>query len=445
MYMMFIHLCYVHVHHIIRYRKCTGAILSATNTRLRPSFNSSTDANHPDAQLPPGLTYFFATTVGVIVFNLFAAQPLTGPISASLHLPSALSGLIAMMPQLGYAVGLVLLVPLSDLLENRRLIVTMLVACAGLLIAVACASNSLLFFIFAALAGAASSSIQMLVPMAAMMVGEKHRGRTVGNVMGGLMFGILLTRPVASLVAGWWGWRNFYAGLGVIDLFLALALFRWLPRRYSGATVRYSALIASLGSLLRREPVLRSRAVTAALCMAAFSAFWTAIGLRLAQAPFGLGSGGLALFAAVGVAGAIVAPLAGRAGDRGWTRTGTLVAHIVTLAGTILAGIGGAGWFGLSVTEHSTLSLVLLGCAAIAIDAGATADQTLGRRAINMLDPAARGRLNGLFVALFFVGGAFGAIAAGAAWTWAGWTGVCVVGALSSTMALIIARIPVRS
>jgi predicted MFS family arabinose efflux permease len=444
MFIKLIQLNYVHVYHIIGHRIGTGGILAGTNQIRGSTIHDGTHAAHPHRQLSSGLTFFFAVAVGVIVIDLFAAQPLTGPVSAALNLPAALAGLVAMTPQLGYAAGLVLLVPLSDLVENRRLIVVTLAACAGLLVALACAANGPLFFTLAALAGAASSAIQMLVPMAAMMVGEQHRGRTVGNVMSGLMIGILLARPVASLAAGWWGWRSFYAGLGVMDMALALALLRWLPRRVPAPGIGYVALVISLGRLLKREPVLRSRALTAALCMAAFSAFWTAVGLRLAQAPFGMGSAGLALFAAVGVAGAIVAPLAGRAGDRGWTKVGTRVAHIVTLAGTILAGIGGAGWFGWSEGGHPMVSLVLLGAAAIAIDAGTTADQTFGRRAINLLDPAARGRLNGLFVALFFVGGAFGAIAAGVAWATAGWGAVCLFGALMSATALMVARNPAR-
>src|ERR1700675_414884 len=182
-------------------------------------------------RLTASLTAFFATAVGVIVMNLFAAQPLTGAISRSLHLAPELAGLAAILPQLGYAVGLVLLVPLCDLLENRRLIVRTLACCAGFLAVAMLADSRALFLVAVFLAGAASSVIQMLVPMAASMAPESHRGRAVGNVMSGLMLGILLARPVASVIAGSVGWRAFYGLAALIDVLLAVVLYMKLPAR----------------------------------------------------------------------------------------------------------------------------------------------------------------------------------------------------------------------
>src|SRR5262249_18340040 len=155
--------------------------------------------------------------------------------------------------------------------------------------------------------------------------------------------------------------------------------------------------------LLRAEPVLRRRALTAASCMAAFSVFWTAIALRLAAAPFHLGQRGIALFALVGAGGAFTAPLPGRGGDRGWTRLTTLAGHLLILAALALA-----AWAGCAARLPSGVALVLLGASAVLLDVGVTADQTLGRRVVNLLRPEARGRLNGLFVGLFFIGGAVG-------------------------------------
>ncbi|WP_020204651.1 MFS transporter, partial [Cupriavidus sp. WS] len=268
----------------------------------------------PAAALPEltgRLALFLAAAVGVIVLNLFAAQPLTGPVSASLGLPPAWRGLVAMLPQLGYAAGLVLLVPLADLLENRRLVTGTLLLCAAMLALAAAAWSGAVFFVAVAAAGAASCAIQMLVPLAALMAPEAQRGRAVGNVMSGLMLGILLSRPLASLLAGAGGWRACYAVLAGLDALLAVVLMRWLPRRQPAGGHRYAGLIASMWHLLRGQPVLRRHALTAALSMGAFSAFWTAVALRLAQPPFALGSHGLALFALAGAAGAVAAPLAG--------------------------------------------------------------------------------------------------------------------------------------
>ncbi|MDN7854041.1 MFS transporter [Burkholderia seminalis] len=386
----------------------------------------------PSVAAPPalstGMTLFFAATVGVIVMDLFAAQPLTGPISADLHLPPGLAGLVAMLPQLGYAAGLVLLVPLVDLLENRRLIVATLAACAAALALPAFTQSGTVFLLATLAAGAASSVIQMLVPMAASMAPETQRGRAVGNVMSGLMLGILLSRPLASLIAGSAGWRAFYLLAAVANAAIAVVLALRLPARTPSITAGYRTLLASLGRLLADEPVLRRHALSAALAMAAFSAFWTAIGLRLAQPPFALDLHGIALFAFAGASGAIVTPLAGRAGDHGHGPAAQRIAHGTMLAALVVLGIAGAGWFGFDTHVHRGVALALLAGGAALLDAGVIVDQTIGRRAINLLDPAARGRLNGLFVGLFFVGGALGAALAGSAWAWGGWSAVCGVG-----------------
>ncbi|MGY4726773.1 MFS transporter [Burkholderia pyrrocinia] len=386
-----------------------------------------TPADAPPA-LSAGMTLFFAATVGVIVMDLFAAQPLTGPISADLHLPAGLAGLVAMLPQLGYAAGLVLLVPLVDLLENRRLIVATLVACAAALALPAFTRSGSVFLLATLAAGAASSVIQMLVPMAASMAPEAQRGRAVGNVMSGLMLGILLSRPLASLIAGSAGWRAFYALAALANAAIAVVLALRLPSRTPSITAGYRTLLASMGRLLADEPVLRRHALSAALAMAAFSAFWTAVGLRLAQPPFGLDLHGIALFAFAGASGAIVTPLAGRAGDRGYGPAAQRIAHGTMLAALVVLGIAGAGWFGFDAHAHRGLALALLAGGAVLLDAGVIVDQTIGRREINLLNPAARGRLNGLFVGLFFVGGALGAALAGSAWASGGWSAVCGVG-----------------
>ncbi|ELW9451409.1 MFS transporter [Burkholderia cenocepacia] len=378
--------------------------------------------------LSTGMTLFFAATVGVIVMDLFAAQPLTGPISVDLHLPPGLAGLVAMLPQLGYAAGLALLVPLVDLLENRRLIVATLAVCATALALPAFTQSGAVFLLATLAAGAASSVIQMLVPMAASMAPEAQRGRAVGNVMSGLMLGILLSRPLASLIADSAGWRAFYLLAALADAAIAVVLALRLPARTPSITASYRALLASMGRLLADEPVLRRHALSAALAMAAFSAFWTAVGLRLAQPPFALDLHGIALFAFAGASGAIVTPLAGRAGDRGHGPAAQRLAHGTMLAALVVLGVAGAGWFGFDAHAHRGVALALLAGGAALLDAGVIVDQTIGRRAINLLNPAARGRLNGLFVGLFFVGGALGAALAGSAWAWGGWSAVCGVG-----------------
>ncbi|WP_406855230.1 MFS transporter [Alsobacter sp. KACC 23698] len=393
----------------------------------------------PAATISRSLTLLFAVSVGVIVTNLFASQTLVGVIGASLGLQEGAAGFVAMASLLGYSAGLFLLVPLADLTENRSLVVRLL---SGAVLAAACTTlvqgaGPLLASLF--LLGACCSAIQVLVPVAASMAAPEHRGQVIGDVMSGLMVGILLSRPVASLLADAVGWRGFYGGSAAAMALLTAVLARKLPRRAPAGRTSYPALIASLWQLLRDEPVLRRRSLTASLAMASFSLFWTSIALKLAQPPYDLGQRGVALFALVGAGGAVVTPIFGRAGDRGWTRPATVAAHVLIVGSLLIA-----AW--APQTGSATVSLALLGLTAVLLDVGTTGDQTLGRRSINLLNPEARGRINGLFVGLFFLGGAVGSSVAGVAWSWGGWTAVCLVGAGfgAMTLALDVLAKPVR-
>ncbi|WP_192247418.1 MFS transporter [Mesorhizobium silamurunense] len=390
-------------------------------------------ADRPAETITRSQTLLFAASTGIIATNLFAPQTLVGLISHSLGAATSASGLVSMTTLLGYAAGLFFLVPLSDLVENRVLVLRMLGAgaLAAAVAAFAPSAGSLLAVLF--VLGAACSCIQVLVPVAASMAPPGQDGRVIGDVMSGLMIGILLSRPLASLVADAFGWRAFYgisaAALALLAILLGLAL----PRRRPPAQSSYAALIASLLELLRQEPVLRRRALTASLVMAAFSVFWTAVALRLAAPPFELGQRGIALFALAGAGGAAVTPLFGRAGDRSLTRPATIACHLGVIAALSLA-----AWAGAIEAGGAWLPLALMGASAVLLDIGVTGDQTLGRRAVNLLQPKARGRLNGLFVGIFFLGGAVGSLLAGISWAWGGWNAVCAAGAAFGVVALVV-------
>lgn len=379
------------------------------------------------------LTVLFATAVGVIVTNVFAPQTLVGVIGPSLGFDAAADGLVATSTLLGYAAGLFLLVPLADLVENRRLVVGMLgcAVIAAALAALAPSGAALLVVLF--VLGAACSAIQVLVPVAAEMAPPLRRGQAIGDVMSGVMVGILLSRPIASVIADTWGWRMFYAISAAAMALLAVVLAVRLPRCKPVVHTSYPALIASLWQLLRSEPVLRRRALTAGLAMAAFSVFWTSVALRLAEPPFGLDQRGIALFALAGAGGAVVTPLVGRAGDRGWTQPVTIASHLILIAALALA-----AWSGALQSASSWMPLAWMVASAILLDIGAVGDQTLGRRVVNLVRPEARGRMNGLFVGLFFLGGALGSAVAGLAWAAGGWPVNCAAGAAFGVAALVV-------
>lgn len=378
-----------------------------------------------------GTVWFLALSVGVIIVNLTAAQTLVGPIAADLGLPPAQAGLVGTASLLGYATGLFCLVPLSDLVENRRLTIAMLGAAVLAAFAAAATRAAVPFLALLFVLGAACSAIQVLVPIAAAMARASERGRVVGDVMSGLMVGILLSRPLASLVADLLGWRAFYLLSGASMAVLIPLMRLRLPVRLPEARTGYPALLASLGTLLRREPVLRRRALTAAFGLAAFSVFWTAVALRLEAPPFDFDQRHVALFALAGASGAVVAPFAGRAGDRGWSRPLLVAAHLLTILAFGLA------WLADRVGGGLAPALAGLTLAAVVVDIGVIGDQTLGRRAVNLLAPEARGRVNALFVGLFFLGGAAGSGIAGYAWAEGGWPLVCAAGAGFGALSLL--------
>jgi len=386
------------------------------------------------AAMPTWLTLLLATACGLLVANLYYAQPLTGPISQSLGLSTGTAGLVVTLTQLGYGIGLLLLVPLADLLENRRLVVSIVAAC-GVALAVAALSTAALPFLLAALAiGACTVAAQILVPYAAHMAPEAERGRVVGNVMSGLLLGIMLARPVASLVASLAGWHAIFWISAALMGLLAPALWRLLPRRQPASRLGYGALLRSLAEIWGGQPVLRYRALSHAGIFAAFTLFWTAVPLHLAET-FGLTQRGIALFALAAVAGAVVAPLAGRIADAGQARPGLA-------RGAMLGALAlGVLCFPLSLLGHGHAALAALVVAGILLDAAVTLNMILSQRAVFGLGDAIRGRVNGLFIATLFLGGAIGSALGGWAMARGGWGMAAWVGAALTAAGLLHAAL----
>jgi predicted MFS family arabinose efflux permease len=379
--------------------------------------------------------FLFAVSVGVIITNIFAPQILVGLMSRAFLMPESASGLIPMIPLLGYAMGLAFLVPMADLVENRGLVMKMLAAAslAAFGIVVAPSVPVLLCLLF--LLGAACSVNQVLMPVAAAIAAPEERGKVLGDIMGGLMIGILLSRPMASFLAAQWGWRGFFVMSSISMALLCAILAVRLPARAPTPTSSYMGLIGSLWILFRDEPILRKRSITAAIVMAAFNFFWTTIVYVLNGKPFHLGQNGVALFALAGAGGAIVTPIFGRLGDRGASWRATTIAHIV-----LICGFGIAAWSGLTPGAAPLILLIGLGLGAVMLDVGVLGDQTIGRYLINRLRPEARGRVNAIFVGVFFLGGSVGSALAGFLWGHGGWGAVCAGGAALGALASVVHR-----
>ncbi|WP_283445087.1 MFS transporter [Noviherbaspirillum suwonense] len=380
------------------------------------------------ADAPTWLPMLFAVACGLIVANLYYGQPLAGPIAAELGMSPAAAGLLVTLTQVGYGLGLLFIVPLGDILENRRLVLTLIACCALALLSAAMVRSAPVFLAAAAAIGFTSVTVQILVPWSAHLASDANRGRVVGNVMSGLLMGIMLARPVASFVASLWGWHAIYLLSAALMLALAVLLLLILPSRRPEAKLPYAKLLGSLWWLARTQPVLQRRALQQACLFGAFSLFWTTVPLFLASPAFGLSQRGIALFALAGVAGAVAAPISGRLADRGHGRKVSIVAMLMVAGGFLMS---------LAGQDGSLLALGLLTLAAIVLDYGVTANLITGQRAIFGLDAEYRSRLNGLFMASFFMGGA--ACSALGAWAYAhgGWTLACWVGFALPVMALV--------
>ena len=365
-----------------------------------------------------GMVLLLASATGLIVANLYYAQPLVGPISQATGLSPGAAGLIVTLTQIGYCLGMLFVVPLGDLLENRRLIVTCLAATSAALLVAASTSNAGLFLAAALCIGLGSVAAQVVVPFASHLSPPHMRGQIVGKVVSGLLMGIMLARPVSSLVTDALNWHAIFVLSAIGTALLAVLLHYKLPRRQPVSSMRYGALLASLWQLLKSTPVLRRRAAYQACMFGAFSLFWTTVPLVLAR-QFNLSQTGIAIFALAGVAGAIASPYAGRRADQGKSRSTTGMA----LAAALIA-------FGapLLLQGGRVFELGLLVAASIVLDAGVSASLVTGQRAIFSLGEDVRSRLNGLYMAIFFCGGAIGSSLG--AWMYAdhGWHGVLLTG-----------------
>jgi predicted MFS family arabinose efflux permease len=380
----------------------------------------------PSATLTRAMTYLFAVACGATVANLYYAQPILSTLTRSFHASTGVVGLVATAAQVGYAIGLALLVPLGDLVARRLLVPLVLMVTAASLAASAVAPSIGVLIGLSFLVGAGSVAAQLLVPMAASLAAEHERGRVVGVVMSGLLLGILLARTVSGVLAQVWGWRSIFVVASAISVILAWVLRRALPAEQERPRVSYLRLLAGVVSLVRNEPILRRRALFGALAFGAFSVFWTTMSFLLAGAPFHYGTMKIGLFGLVGAAGALMANVAGRLVDRGHSRTTTVVFATLIATSFVLL------WWG----RHDLFMLIV---GIVVLDAGVQGLHVTNQSLVYQLAPHLRSRVTSAYMVSCFVGGALGSALASEAFAVHRWAGVCVLGAVLGTAAWAVA------
>ncbi|MFC4950362.1 MFS transporter [Pseudonocardia sp. GCM10023141] len=365
----------------------------------------------------------FAT--GVIIANNYYAQPLEAALAEAFDAGTAAVGAVLTLIQLSFAAGLALLVPLGDLLERRRLVATMLAVTVAAMATIALAPALGVLAAAAALVGLTTVSAQVLVPFAAHLAPDGGQGKAVSTVMSGLLIGILCSRVIAGLVAEVIGWRAVF-GIGAgLTAVAAVLLWRTLPVQPPATRMAYPALLRSVLSLIREEPVLRWRMALSGLAYAAFGAVWTVVGFVLARPPHDLSEAQIGLFALFGVGGAAGALLVGRLADRGWAHRVVGVALAVEALSFVPLALG-AG------------SLVALAIGLVLFDLGVQAAHVGNQTIIYRLRPEARSRLTSAYMTVFFLCGALGSGLSTWVYSSGGWPGVTALGAAFPTAGFLL-------
>ena len=358
-----------------------------------------------------------AVACGVIVANLYYAQTLIDVIGPEIGMSASVAGLITTLTQLGYGLGLFLIVPVADLFENRRIVLgSILVTVIGCL-AIVASQGPTSFLVASILTGVGATGAQVLVPLASHLAAPEKQGRVVGTVMSGLLFGIMLARPVANFLAGSFGWRSTFLVSAAAMALIGIALLLACPQRRPRGGMRYGEALASTFAQLRQHRVVRMRAFYQSLRFAAFNLFWTAAPLALIR-QFHLGHAGVGAFALAGAGGALVAPVAGWLADRRLTRPTSLAGLAGLSVGFLLA-----DW---TVAAGSLLGFTIM---AVLIDAAVQLSQITGQKLIFSIDPDARGRINAAYMTVMFVVGALGSVIGSATYEAGGWSASAIAGA----------------
>ncbi len=367
------------------------------------------------ARLSRGLVVLIAVATGAVVANLYYAQPVLHQVARAFHSGPAATSSIITATQIGYAAGLLLVVPLGDLHPRRGLVARLFCIAAAALVACALAPSLWFFAVASVAVGGASVAGQVMIPFAADLAPEERRGRVVARIMTGLLLGILLARTVSGLVAQAAGWRAVYWLSAALMVGFAAVLWRLLPAERQRPHRSYAELVGSSLRLLAEEPVLRRRAWHGACAFAAFSALWTTIAFLLSGSPYRYSNAVIGLFGLVGAGGIVAANLAGKLADS---------ARVP--ATTIGAGVLLAGSFALLWAGRTSLAALIAGI--VVLDMGTQGMQITNQAVIYALRPDARSRINSAYMVCYFVGGAVGSLAAGTLYASHGWGGVCLLG-----------------
>ncbi|MES5922066.1 MFS transporter [Bacillus cereus group sp. RP37] len=392
--------------------------ISHKSSITKPNLNQQPSMSH-------ALALLFATACGMSVANIYFAQPLLDQLSNEFSINHSIIGVVITVTQIFYGVGLLLLVPLGDLLNQRRLIVGQMLLSTTALVIVGTASSSMVLFAGMALVGLIAVVTQTLVAFAATIASPTERGRVVGIVTSGIVIGILLARTFAGILTDVAGWRSVYLFSAAFMLLMVFMFIKMLPNvKREVKSLSYPELIRSVLTLFIQERTLRIRSVLAMLIFADFSILWTSLVLPLSTPPIALSHSAIGAFGLVGVAGALAAARAGKWADQGYGQRTTGIALALLLI----------SWLFISYIEQSLIALVI---GIVLLDLAVQAIHVTNQTMILPLHTEARSRLTAGYMVFYSIGSAGGSIASTQIYAHFGWGGVSLLGASVSAFALL--------
>lgn len=347
------------------------------------------------------LILLLAVSCGALVANIYYTQPIIQYISDDLHIPSNVSGLLTTLTQIGYGAGLFFLVPMADLYKSKRIIILLLGVTILSLVAALFSTNGMLFLFVVTIIGIGASAAQMLVPLTMKIVPKEQVGNYIGKVMSGLLIGIMVARPFSIAVTDWLGWRMVFLFSLFFLVSILLLLLKFLPNFEveSNLGITYPALLRSMVRVLKETQPLQQRAFYHACIFATFSLYWTVMPILLRSESLHFSNNEIALIGFVAIAGALLTPYIGKLADKGYIFFMTNVSMGLVILSIFLL---------FFVRDHSVISIALIVISGLVLDIGVAGNMLLGQKVIFSLNPAIRNRLNGLYMTIFFLGGAFG-------------------------------------
>lgn len=378
-------------------------------------------------QLSHKLIILMAVTSGIAVANIYYIQPLLQQIAEDYHISHASAGLLATLTQVGYALGLFLILPLADLLERKKLVLIMLVL-AALSLFIMYLSSSFVVTAAACLAVGTTSVIpQLMVPLGAKLSNDTERGKNIGHIMSGLLIGVLLSRVFSGFIGKYFGWKMIYLIAVVLMIVLFLLIKAMLPVCEANLNMgmNYSSIIKSMAALPRQYPVLIEAAVNAALFMMAFSALWTTLTFHLQSSAFHLSTNMVGMFGLIGISGILFAPLAGKISDQKSAKFTVGINIAIIFVSYLCLLVFGFQIWGL------ILGIILM-------DMGVQCCNVANQTRIQKLSDEARNRITSIYMVSLFGGGAIGSFLGALMYTHYGWYGFCSIGIISQIIAALV-------